>query len=176
VRPDFLRSHVRLARDKRFVAGNRVLLNPALSERVLSQDLEAEAWGPRDWLNHRLRGELNRILSLASLPDGRWRDRSPTRWQGVKTCNLGLWREEFQAVNGFDERYQGWGYEDSDLTIRLIRNGVLRRDGRFATTVLHFWHREHEREGTEANLARLHALEQGEGDVWAKQGVDQYQI
>jgi len=175
VRADFLARHAQLAAPGHLVAGNRVLFSAASSERVLQQGLAAEAWSPAQWLGQRLSGGVNRLSSLLRLPPGAWRDRRPERWEGVKTCNLGLWRDAFLAVNGFDERYQGWGYEDSDLTIRLIRNGIKRRDGRFATTVLHLWHREHERAGTDQNLARLHALERGEGAIRAGLGVDQYQ-
>ncbi len=174
VRRDFLTRHAQLADKQRFVAGNRILFSPQLSEQILQQNLAAERWGLLQWTVQRLNGGVNRLLSLARLPNGGWRDRRPNSWPGVKTCNLGLWRDDFFAVNGFDERYQGWGYEDSDLTIRLIRNGVRRRDGRFATTVLHLWHNEHERAGTDANLARLHALERGEGEIQAILGVDRY--
>ena len=38
--------------------------------------------------------------------------------------NLGIWRSDFDRVGGFDETYRGWGYEDSDLVIRLLRAGV----------------------------------------------------
>jgi 23S rRNA A2030 N6-methylase RlmJ len=48
-------------------------------------------------------------------------------------------------VDGFDASFSGWGREDSDLFIRLIRAGVRRKDGRFATGVLHLWHPEADR-------------------------------
>lgn len=48
----------------------------------------------------------------------------------------------FLAVNGFDEAYEGWGFEDSDLAIRLINLGMQRKLGLFATTVFHLYHRE----------------------------------
>lgn len=173
VRPDFLARHALLARRGHFVAGNRMLLSRVLSRRVLEYGLPIETWGTGRWLAARLSGGVNRFLALARLPLGRLRDRSPRRWEGAKTCNLGLWRTDFLAVNGLDERYRGWGYEDSDLVIRLIHNGVRRRDGRFATTVLHLWHPEHTRRGTAENLARLHALEQS-GTKLAEQGVERY--
>jgi glycosyltransferase involved in cell wall biosynthesis len=173
VRPDFLQRHALLARRGHFVAGNRVLLSRVFSQRVLEHGLPVAGWGAGRWLAARLLGGINRFLSLARLPLGRLRDRAPGRWEGVKTCNLGLWRKDFLAVNGLDERYRGWGYEDSDLVIRLIRNGVGCRDGRFATTVLHLWHQEHQREGTAENLARLQALEKS-SVIRAGQGVERY--
>ena len=173
VRPDFLARHAALADDGHFVAGNRVLLGQDFSERILAQGLEVWAWSNRRWISERLSGGLRRWTPLLRLPPGAWRDRAPRAWEGAKTCNLGIWRDDFLAVNGLDESYTGWGYEDSDLVIRLIRHGVRRRDGRFGTTVLHLWHHEVERTGTEQNLARLAAILDNPA-VRAEVGVDRY--
>jgi glycosyltransferase involved in cell wall biosynthesis len=173
VRPDFLHRHAALADAGHFVAGNRVLLSQRFSNRILEQALTVSTWTNRQWIADRLSGGLTRWLPLLRLPAGAWRDRSPQRWQGAKTCNLGIWRDDLLAVNGLDERYTGWGYEDSDLVIRLIRHGVRRRDGRLATTVLHLWHPEHERAGTEENLARLAEI-QSNPSVRAEAGLDRY--
>jgi len=47
------------------------------------------------------------------------------------TCNLAAWRPDLIAINGFDEDYSGWGLEDADLVIRLIRYGIDRKAGFF---------------------------------------------
>ena len=78
------------------------------------------------------------------------------------------------GVNGFDERYQGWGYEDSDFVIRLIRSSIYRKSGRFAIPVFHCWHPENNRTDTEQNLARLNQVMSSDA-VSAALGVDQYQ-
>jgi hypothetical protein len=44
-RPDFVGTHRRLAEAGWFVTGNRALLTQALTEAVLSQQLEPEHWG-----------------------------------------------------------------------------------------------------------------------------------
>jgi glycosyltransferase involved in cell wall biosynthesis len=38
--------------------------------------------------------------------------------------NLGVWRADFLRVNGFDESFKGWGFEDIDFSRRVIRLGV----------------------------------------------------
>jgi len=42
---------------------------------------------------------------------------------------MAFWRADLDAVDGFDAAFKGWGREDSDIFIRLIRAGVRRKDG-----------------------------------------------
>ena len=37
-------------------------------------------------------------------------------------------KEEFLSVNGFDEDFVGWGYEDSDFAIRLLKTDIFRKN------------------------------------------------
>jgi hypothetical protein len=46
---------------------------------------------------------------------------------GILGCNLAIWREDLVAVNGYDEAYEGWGKEDSDLAARLYHLGRRRK-------------------------------------------------
>jgi hypothetical protein len=83
---------------------------------------------------------------------------------------MAFWRADLDAVDGFDAAFKGWGREDSDIFIRLIRAGVRRKDGRFATGVLHLWHREADRSGLDANERRLADIVQGD-TVKARRGL-----
>ncbi len=159
VRPNFLALHTHFAKPNHFVVGNRAMLSKAFSQRIVAENLAVQNKSWWQWLPNRCHGDINRLLPLLRLPLGPVRCMRSSRWQGAKTCNLGLWRKDFLKVNGFDEKYQGWGYEDSDLVIRLIREGVLRTDGHYALAVLHLWHSEHSRQGTEENLERLNSVQ-----------------
>ena len=89
------------------------------------------------------------------------------------TCNLAVWRKDLLAVNGFDEEYQGWGLEDSDLAIRLLHAGLRRRSARFAAPVVHLWHRENDRGTLAENRRRLEAVLRSR-EIRARQGLDRY--
>lgn len=142
VRPDYVEGHARLAEPGHFVHGSRVRLDPGLSRFAIARTPSAvERWGAVRWLGEWLRGRVDRFTPLLPLPLGPLRRVSPRRWHGVKGCNLALWRSDLLAVNGFDERFEGWGFEDNDLVVRLIRNGVRRKEGRYAVPVLHLWHK-----------------------------------
>ena len=160
-RPDFIAAHRGLAEPGWFVTGNRLLLSRDLTGTVLKERLEPETWGTSTFLRHRLAGRINRLAPLAPLPLGYLRKLHPQVWQGARSCNLGIWRADIDRVDGFDASFSGWGLEDSDLLIRLMRAGVRRKDGRFATGVLHLWHPPEDRSAMPQNQCRLDDVAQG---------------
>jgi len=54
--------------------------------------------------------------------------------------NFGVWRRDFERVNGFDERFVGWGQEDDDLGLRLRAAGVKLESIVGRTFSVHVWH------------------------------------
>ena len=54
--------------------------------------------------------------------------------------NIAVWRHDFERLNGFDERFVGWGYEDCDLQERLERAGLRVRSLLWRTMPVHLWH------------------------------------
>jgi glycosyltransferase involved in cell wall biosynthesis len=159
-RPDFVAAHRRLAESGWFVTGTRVLLSQNLTDRILHHRLEPESWTLSDWLVRRWRREINRVTPLVDLrflepPFGALRKRTASRWRGARGANMAFWRKDLEKVDGFDTSFEGWGREDSDIFIRIIRAGVGRKDGRYATGVLHLWHREADRSALAANDRHL---------------------
>lgn len=65
--------------------------------------------------------------------------RHPTKPR-VIGCNFGVWRNDFERVNGCDERFVGWGQEDDDLGLRLRAAGVRLESIIDRTFSLHVWH------------------------------------
>ncbi len=169
----FVQIHKRLAEPGYFLGANRVLLSPSLTHRVLAQQRPVHLWSWNSWVSAWMRRDVNRLLPLLALPDGAFRKWSPGRWEGIKTCNLSVWRNDLVRVNGLDERYQGWGLEDSDLVIRLLHAGVKHKSARFAAPVFHLWHKEQDRGGLPENRRRLDALLQSDL-VRAEVGLDRY--
>ncbi|HXF65260.1 MAG TPA: glycosyltransferase family 2 protein [Burkholderiales bacterium] len=171
--PDFLSRHARLAEPGWFVSGNRVLTTERFAQRILAEKLPIHAWTLPQWLRCRLRGDINRVHPLLRLPDGRFRKLHPRRWQGARTANLAVWRRDLVKVNGMDEGYSGWGLEDSDLVIRLIRAGVLHKSGRYACPVIHLWHPEQDRSRLPQNRQRLEEI-LSSPRIEARSGLLQY--
>ncbi len=173
--PQFVERHVSLAEVDCFIVGNRVLLSPDLTKAIEAGSSQPCTWSVTEWVRHRIRGHVNRVLPLLYLPDGRWRKRRPAEWRGARTCNLAAWRSHLDDVNGFDERYEGWGHEDADLVARLIGRGVRRKDGHWAVPVLHLWHPENDRHQEAENASRLQlVLAHAQRDYRAELGLSQY--
>jgi glycosyltransferase involved in cell wall biosynthesis len=169
----FVAQHRRLAEPGWFLSGNRVLLSEAFTRKVLECSLPIHTWSWADWMRAKGRGDINRVIPLLRLPDGSFRKRRPHRWEGVKTCNLSAWRADLVRVNGLDESYSGWGLEDSDLVIRLLRAGITHKSARFAAPVFHLWHSESDRARLLDNQRRLDEVLHS-GRIRALQGLDRY--
>ena len=122
---------------------------------MLREKLAPETWRFADWLAQRWRGGINRLGALLQLPLGPLRRLRQNAWRGARSCNLAVWRSDLTRVDGFDAAYRGWGKEDSDIIVRLRRAGVRRKDGVFATGVLHLWHAEADRSALPANEQKL---------------------
>jgi len=169
-RRDFVEVHRRLAEPGWFVTGNRILLSEELTGTILRDKLDAETWSYRAWTRERARGGINRTVPLVRLPLGPLRKLRWRAWRGARSCNLGIWRSDLDRVDGFDSDYAGWGREDSDLLVRLLHAGVRRKDGVFATGVLHLWHPAADRSWLPDNDRKL---EEARGDqrIKARRGL-----
>lgn len=171
--PTFVERHRALAEPGWFLAGNRLLLSEALTRRVLASGETIEAWSLGRWMRAWAARDINRWVPLIHLPDGAWRKRTARQWEGVKTCNLSVWRDDLVHVNGLDETYTGWGMEDSDFVVRLLRSGIRHKSARFAAPVFHLWHRENVRSHLPENQARLREV-LAAAHIRAQRGLDRY--
>jgi predicted glycosyltransferase involved in capsule biosynthesis len=106
-------------------------------------------------LQKRLQGDINKLTHLLRLPNGAYRLQSHFTWKGIRSCNMGLLRQDFERVDGFDEAFEGWGHEDADFVLRLHHAGVQRKNGFCATEVYHLWHQEAQRNQESRNAQKV---------------------
>jgi glycosyltransferase involved in cell wall biosynthesis len=66
-------------------------------------------------------------------------------------CNVSYWRQDFIAINGYNEEFEGWGREDSDLVIRMGNNGVKAKRIRYAAIAFHIHHKINSKQNFELN-------------------------
>lgn len=151
----FVAQHERLAEVGYFVNGSRVLLSECLTVRVVNEEVDLPSQPVSFWLHARLRGESNKLLHLVGWPKRLFRVKNAFKLNGIRGCNLGVWRRDFVNVNGFDETFEGWGHEDADFVLRLSHLGVQRKNGFMATEVFHLWHPESKRDQESVNKNRV---------------------
>jgi len=154
-RPDFVARHRLLAEKGFMVSGSRVLLSEDFTRTVLTSGDAVHRRGLSYWLRQRLSGNTNKIVPLLHFPNSGLRHYRAVKWSRIKSCNLAIWRDDYAAVNGFDESFVGWGHEDADIVLRLARHGVRRKGGAFSTEVFHLWHRENTRATESQNRQRV---------------------
>ena len=143
---DFVRRHRQLREVACLVNGSRVLLSEKLSQAVLNGSAQVCGRSAGYWLARWWAKDANK--------------RPGFRWRGIRSCNMGVWRTDFEAVNGFDESFVGWGHEDADFVLRLHNQGVVRKNGYCATEVFHLWHLESSRVQESANAERVRQRQQ----------------
>lgn len=161
-RTDYAHAWMKQEHPDLILRGSRVLCSESLTRRIESGELKDPHRMAMDALRelHRSR-DINRFGALRR---GFW-DRvrvmssmtRPRNWRLLRGCNFVVPTEAYFAVGGCDESFEGWGYEDSDLCIRLMNFGLRIRRGLAETCVLHLWHRENDRRFEGENLARLQA-------------------
>jgi GT2 family glycosyltransferase len=132
--PEHLATHLRVRRPGVVWAGNGYRLTREATERI---DLTAIA--TREFRQFVSPAERQRLIRL-------WLKNKYYQLIGHPTkpkldgCDFAIWRSDFEAVNGFDETFIGWGCEDDDLGMRLRRAGIRIDTILRYTRVYHLWH------------------------------------
>ena len=141
--PSFIADHREAARSGYFVQGHRALIERKAAdwfgEGDFSADRRRALWS----------GQLKGLKSAFRWPLPLARVRGDLR--GIRGCNLGIWRGDLVVINGYNEAFEGWGREDSELATRLKNSRVLRLDLRGRALCYHLWHPPANREGLSIN-------------------------
>lgn len=158
----FIRDFLAAARPNAFSRGSRTFLSAEQTAEVIA------GGGLPNWWDSRLErpaAAFRQPLLLRALFD--WRTR------GIQGHNLALWRADAFRVNGFDERFEGWGGEDNDLAQRLINAGVNKRRLRFGGLVFHLDHAPSPRPPSGRNDQLFDANREA-GRIRVDAGIDQH--
>jgi glycosyltransferase involved in cell wall biosynthesis len=136
--PGTIQCHLRAAKPGRFVAG----LVKYLTEEQTGRLLRSEITGP-------FLEELYR-----ELPDGPiLREHRKFLWRSIllrlglisprkQRCSshFSIHRRDMEFVNGYDENFVGWGGEDEDIAMRLVKAGFEGVSAISRARALHVWH------------------------------------
>jgi glycosyltransferase involved in cell wall biosynthesis len=128
-----------------FLASTRLQLSERLSRSVLRDGTPVERWNAAT-LVARARGDVVGWRHLTPRDRRRaWRPGLPDfapHGNSYGFCT-GVARQDFEAVNGVDMRFVGWGDQDVDLAVRLRRLGLRCGYAGPRSALLHLWHPSH---------------------------------
>jgi len=161
--PRFLEDHVALCEKRCWVQGRRAFISQG---RV--DDFKG---GTRSFCSLWLRGGATGFFKAVRWPLP-WSNHGKEQ-RGILGCNMGVWRDDLISVNGFDEEYEGWGKEDSDLGARLYNLGLLRKIVHGRAIVYHLNHPESPRHNLVKNQDRLQIAMQDK-KYCCERGLKQY--
>ncbi len=171
-RPSFIAIHKKLAQENFVVAGNRILLSENFTKEVLEKGLLIWNYSLKKWIDVYLKKDINRLCPLFTLPFFNNLRNLGNKWENVRGCNFALYKKDYFKVNGSNSDFTGWGYEDSELAIRLIRSGIKVKSGRYATGVFHLYHKENDRTNEQDNKNKLDAVLKSDV-IRASNGIDE---
>lgn len=148
----FIQDHLRLARPGYFFQGKRVLV-----ERELQEEFNffhtRKTW---QLVGNAVKGKISNAHHLIRLPFVP--AVTTSKMSGIRSCNMGFFKKNLFAVNGFNQAFQGWGREDSELVARLYNYGVRRMEHPFMAVCFHLWHEENDRSNLKKNDQLLRAV------------------
>lgn len=144
---EYVEQHLRLQSPGYYVAGRRVDLSKEFTERLDPAQVEGGALngfatGLLDLFADSLRKGgskpfhraylvrqpiLRRLFGLDKVDD-------------LKGCNFSVSRTDMLAIDGFDQSYEGYGREDTDVELRLQNLGLKIRSGKNLCLQFHLWH------------------------------------
>ena len=131
---DHVEQYLRCRRRAYAHFGYCVRLEREVSARIQEPAIasgEFVQWAPRAELN-----KLHRLHYKALFYQWLGHATKPV----LKGGNIGIWRNDFERVNGFDENFRAWGCEDDDLSHRLRAAGTRIASILGATRTYHLWH------------------------------------
>ena len=87
---------------------------------------------------------------------------------------MSFFRKDLVTVNGFEEKIQGWGREDSEIAVRLFNNGIGKKRLKFSGLTYHIYHKENDRSKLGENDEFLAKVIK-EKKKKAEKGLDSYE-
>jgi len=137
--PGSLEPHRKFSQRRKFLIGHCKYLDEKSSLKILSDkkdipDRLVQLYDQIDGSNllklEKRQRKLNLLLSF--------------RLASYKSQALGghfsLFKEDIIRINGYDEKFKGWGAEDCDLGRRLVKSGCRGVPIQSSAKSLHIWH------------------------------------
>lgn len=144
---DFIKDHKTFAQEKCFITGSRTLILEKKTKAIF-REKKANINTFSKGIKNRFNAFRFPLFNMFSKPQNSPMEKMTTRIRG---CNMSFWKQDLLDVNGYDENFVGWGREDSDIVIRLIKKGCFRKKVKLAAIQFHLYHKENSKNNLDLN-------------------------
>ena len=161
----FIQDHINNAQAHYFVQGSRVLLTEDETNKILDSKKISFSFFSS--------GLKNRKNAIHSNLMSKFFSTKKNYIHGIKTCNMGFYKQDCININGFNNDFEGWGREDNEFIVRLLNSGINRKNVHFNAIQFHLWHKDNSRESLERNnLILKEAI--NNRIKWCDNGINRY--
>ncbi len=165
----FIEDHIRFAKPNSFVRASRIYLNEKLTNQKLLQ---------RNAKISLMQEGVSNKTSALHVPwlwpvfATGYKNKGMERFE-IHGCNMAFWRKDAVKVNGYNEDFVGWGYEDKEFVARLLAAGCEKRFIKLGAIVYHLHHAENSRQREPENAVILKETI-SLGQSYCANGIHQY--
>lgn len=148
--PLFVFDHIHHAKKGTFIQGSRVMFSESKTRVYLASP---NLYKPIHWYQQGVETRLEKRLSACRIPlfTNLFMKETIHNHKAIRGCNMSFFKEDVIKVNGFNNKFVGWGREDSEFVERLFNRGIKRRNIKFAAIAYHLYHKEEPRASLKEN-------------------------
>ncbi|ENQ6618974.1 glycosyltransferase [Campylobacter lari] len=146
---NFIGDHLKFASLKTILQGSRTILNENESKELLRKNDFSLAFDKKGFKNQRNIFLAKCVYKFSKLTKNFFKKSQLVK--GSKTCNMSFYKSDFEAIEGFNEKFIGWGREDSEFVARFLFNDGVFKRLKFNALAYHIYHEENSKNMLEIN-------------------------
>ena len=163
----FVQDHIEKKENGFFIQGSRVIISKDKSQKIINgEKLNLQ----KNFFDKNFKNKLNMIRNSILSKILTKKDKN---LKGIRSCNMSFFKKDLELVNGFEEKIEGWGREDSELALRLFNNGIKKKKLKFSALTYHIFHKENDRSHLKENDKLLSDAIKNKKMI-AEKGLNQY--
>lgn len=138
--PSFVEDHLKFAKQGTFLAGARSIISKeATAQLIKTKTINLQ------FIKQSLSKKYNALRFFPFAFLNYWLNQNTSNYKYVLGANMSFWKHDLIKINGYDEKYIGWGKEDNDLALRFCNANVKLRQLKHGGIVYHLNHDETKR-------------------------------
>ncbi len=160
---NLLQTFIQNRKRKRFLTSGRVFLNEEQSKKITEQKIIDNSYS--DIIEESQVEEVAKLFRKDKIYYYLHKLHLKKAKPSIRGFYHAINKEDFVAINGYDEKYIGWGNEDDDISRRLYRSGVEGFNPILTEYPLHLYHElfnsDNERVNKDYHIARKKEIKNG---------------